>query len=157
MSDKKEISSVILERFLLNELPQQEYTALEARLESDPELSTRLQALKNSNQELLEKYPANIEANIIRNKLHKINTQESHNIGKEKNLNWKKASLLFSSAAALILVLITLIPRQQNYLNNGGQGENYAIKGLEPKLEIFLSKKPKPVKLKEGRLIREGE
>ena len=47
-----------LERFRLNELPEEEMKAVQRALDEDPDLRARLEALEGSDREIHESYPA---------------------------------------------------------------------------------------------------
>lgn len=64
MMDK--ISDFTLERYLLKELPGRQLEEITRRLESDPQLKQRLQALEQSNAEILKQYPSRQMSHLIK-------------------------------------------------------------------------------------------
>ena len=98
-TDVRRVSDLALEQYALGELPGAERPALEAALERDAELRSRLDALESSNQAILSEYPpAEIAASIRRGML----SSEDGRLGRTQR---RFPSAILLSAAAAVLVL----------------------------------------------------
>ena len=60
-----------LERFLLGELDPDEMEMIRREIEKDPDLENRLEAFRQSDKEILERYPAQMMEQRIRAKVRK--------------------------------------------------------------------------------------
>jgi hypothetical protein len=98
------ISNQTLEQYLLNELPTERMQAIKQRLEIDPELQQRIQALRQSNTDILDTYTP--EAMVPRIKLRAA--QEP------KPAKTKTFLLPSLSLAAATMVIILAFPVLQN-------------------------------------------
>ena len=120
------------ERYLLRELPASEMTALRALESEGGKFSAQLEQLRDSNKELLAKYPANPAAEKMRNNLRKFAVIES----KSKWLVPLSAcAALLITATALITVFSNEDIATQSIVAINEDGTR--VKGLKSGLEIW--------------------
>lgn len=68
---ERALPDILLERYLLGELPRAERSELERRLAADPEARARLEALRASNEALLREHPPEIMAHRLADRLRR--------------------------------------------------------------------------------------
>ncbi len=118
----------LLERIALGELPADELAAARAQLESEPDGMQRLQALEQSNQDLLRDYPPRVVSAGIRERQRqqKIPTAA----------RWSRRLALISPlAAAALLVLWLGLPSSPQHAD---PPEITRSKGLQTHLRVYL-------------------
>ncbi len=81
-SSKSFISDILLERFVLNEVSNNERIRVEVQLNTDKQLQQRLQAIHSRNEKVFSDYPINVIGQQLRNRLNDNKT------GAVKNLNY---------------------------------------------------------------------
>lgn len=104
--NEKKVNQLLLERYILDELPRARKKEIHRLLEQDPDLRAELESIKRSNSEILEKYPAGamVPGLVARQRAR------SYNLVKEKQKRSLKR-LLYASpvlAAALVMILFLL-------------------------------------------------
>ncbi|MHB9291599.1 hypothetical protein Holit_00677 [Hollandina sp. SP2] len=162
MSEKKRVSTLMLERYHLGELSPGEREQIEAELRSgDSGLGDRLSALNASDQELRFRYPA--ESLPLLNRLI-----HGEVLARRRRPFLKKVALAAVTAAALFLCVFFPVlyfrPGESPGAVSAAGGTD-RIKGAEmlkePKLFVYLknefgeSRFPEQ-ELKDGTLLREG-
>ncbi len=124
----KQIPDIILEKYVLNELPEKKLKEMEKLINSSEFLKIRVEELKKSNRDILEKYPEDKMGEIINRKV-------ALQSGKRKeradifNFDFKQLIspvLTMAVAAVLLVVVIPLI-----------NPPDTRIKGDESKLYIY--------------------
>ncbi len=124
----KAISQWKLERYLLEELPRHEMEQIREALEQDASLSERLEALRMSNDDVLEKYPAAWMARRIEQRAHTAQAAR----GKR---GW--LAQLWPAPAALAVAVAAIVPLldPQERAEEVVDGPSLIrAKGLEPHL-----------------------
>ncbi len=116
----KPLSDRTLERYLLGELSEVEKNEVDRTAAADPAVASRLQALRASDAEILERYPPAMIAARIRERLDAAPAPRCAPRG------W----IALPAAAAAALLLVVLMPLR----DGGGDGER--IKGLAPRLAL---------------------
>lgn len=112
--DEKKVNKLLLERYVLDELPDARKKEVEKRLESSPALRAELEHIKNSEIEILEQYPADkmVPGLVARQRA------ESYNRKQYKQKTKLKRFLFLSPvlAAALAMIFI-LLPFEGEKIN----------------------------------------
>jgi len=138
-----------LERYLLGELPAAEIQEITARVADDEALRFRIESLRRSNADLLEKYPPAWMAR----KMTKPNRSRLQMTSLPK---WFAPALL--AAAALVMVPMLLVSQP-------GQTEQFTlvdengtrIKGLSPRIEIWRKQGDQAERLDSNDHARAGD
>ncbi len=119
---------ITLEQYLLGELPRSEMAALKRLIERDERLRSRLEKLGRSNEEILERYPAELMSRQIQSKLGRRPTH-AHLLRP-----WTMKALV--GAAALVL-LVFLLPHDFDSFRPGETTSTERLKGQEPQMRLF--------------------
>jgi hypothetical protein len=107
---RKTINNLLLERYVLGELPEEDAREIEDRLASEPELAQRVRAIKQSDERILAEYPPSIFAKRIEAK-SKAPEKAASLIGIWRgNRRLRTAVYSFGCAAALACFFIALFP-----------------------------------------------
>lgn len=147
------ISDWLLERYALDELPADKAAEIARRVESDPALAARLQALKDSDREVLAQYPA---------------PQMAERIGRRaaspRRPAWQRPALFaapaLAVAAALILVVRApgdLAPTDLAPAVATGEPQIDRVKGLTPHLLAFRMHEGQSERVDEAQPLSAGE
>lgn len=138
-----------LERYLLGELPADQLEAIRQQEKTDALLRERLEALRRSNDELLEKYPAAWMARQM-----KPARAQTKMVGMSK---WLAPAIM--AAAALVMAPLYLVTsstqsaRTEIMVTENGT----RIKGLESRLEVWKKMGDSAEKLAAGTKVRAGD
>ncbi|MBN1595927.1 hypothetical protein JW933_08395 [candidate division FCPU426 bacterium] len=97
-------SDLTLEQYLLNELPPERKREIDGRLDNDPELRRRLEALKHTTNDILAAYPPREMAQRIKDRWAAFSSRR-----RLRPLPWLLPSLV-AGAAVLLLALPSLQP-----------------------------------------------
>jgi hypothetical protein len=143
-----------IERYLLGELPAREMAALKTLENKNIEFCSKLALLRNSNEELLAKYPASEFAEKMRAAKFKV-------IEHKKN-RWL---MPICACAALLLsaTVLTSIFSSENALENGSaqyamiDEDGTRVKGLKTGLEIWRKTQDSIEKLSDGSEAKAGD
>jgi hypothetical protein len=165
---KFDVPDYLLERYLLNELPQKKMKEISDKIESDPVLRAKLEELRRSNEEILAMFsPAEMTAKI--NDRYK-NAERLDQIEREIEpfcfSKWLRKWVYVAApiAASLVVVLIVSLSNFNANgvvvapVNNGNPGngagviDENRIKGLAPYLNIYRKQGAKIVLLAERSL-----
>jgi hypothetical protein len=107
---RKTINNLLLERYVLGELPEEDAREIEDRLASEPELAQRVREIKQSDQRILVEYPPSIFASRIEAK-SKVPEEKTSLIAVWRgNRRMRTAVYSFGCAAALACFFIALFP-----------------------------------------------
>jgi hypothetical protein len=138
-----------LERYLLGELPADQLEAIRQQEKTDALLRERLEALRRSNDELLEKYPAAWMARQM-----KPARTQTKMVGMSK---WLAPAIMV--AAALVMAPLYLVTSStQSARTEIMVAENGTrIKGLESRLEVWKKMGDSAEKLAAGTKVRAGD
>jgi len=128
---KEDISEYYLERYALEELPNEEAEEIGRLASLDPELQAALDEIESSNQEILSLYPPlTFKASLM-----------SRIEDKPRKLFPLKRVLTISSAAAALLILILVLPmlkKRPEIVHPAGEREVTLIKGT-PTLDFSIT------------------
>jgi len=163
VSDTKLVSNLMLERYRLGEVTEEERKLVEEKLETDKNLNARYEALDQSDQELLSRYPENLF-------VKKINATggrsiDSVNRGRLKIFT-KRRVIALCAAAMLLFILFPSVNSTRSrssapYINTDLLlTAPDRLKGAEirPELFIFLKdgRSSEGQKLPDRTILREG-
>lgn len=152
-----DISDWKLERYLLGELPRDELDLIQKRIETDPLLSKRLEALKESNENILERYPASWMGRAIRTKVGE--RQTSGRLRRTFSLSrlWPLPALPVAAVLLLLALMPALFPPDVRERSIPGIIETTRFKGTEPELMIYRKTDTGSERLEDGALAGEGD
>lgn len=136
MSKSRKISDLILERYILGELPQDQMEHFKSAIESDTDLKNRVKKLLESNDVILKEHPSPEMANMIGLRMHRQRVREQDEKKKSSWFYMPLHSPLFTSLAlaAVVVSLSLLIP--QNRVHEALHNET-RVKGLQSHLIVF--------------------
>ncbi len=124
MSQPTRPSDLLLERYLLGELPADQQRALDRLLATDAELQARLEALRGSNRDVLAAYPVGWMARQIRRRA----------AAAPRRVAWPRLALrLWLIPAAAAAALAVVVPR----LVRAPAEQSTRLKGSPAPLELF--------------------
>jgi hypothetical protein len=165
LDDMTAVPDLLLERYILDELPHAEMLALERRLAEDVSLQRRLAALEDSNHQIRRAYPPAWIAGRIRARMAEAgldleagSVPASHARG--RFLRWAiPAGLATAVLAVFVLMLETTAPFREALFHGrpAAEGEDTRIKGLEPALAIYRRSANGSEELADGDVAREGD
>lgn len=148
-----------LERFLLGELDSREMVQIGTQLESDEELRGKLEALRRSNQEILECHPVDWMGREIRRKLEGDASVDSKDRRRPLGIPlWQIQAL--SAVAVAVALLLFLPERESRRDTNQDQPDSITdtrIKGLEPQLLLFRKTAFGSERLENGARAHQGD
>ncbi len=148
MTEPKPIGEWTLEQFVQGELPAEQQDALRQRVETDAALARRVQALRDSDREILERHPARSVAAAVRARAEAARARRARWIA--------PGALAFAGAAAAIVLAVHFVPRPLPIAEGVGEpGER--IKGAEPRLFVFEVDGGKAVRLDDGARVSPGK
>ncbi len=152
------INDLLLERYLLGELPETEKTAIESALRDNPRLSSRLQTLLESNQDILSRYPVEVmTGRIMQRCLRSSAPKDRRQIRRlPKILKW--TPLL----AAACLVFVLMFPDRKPLAIQSGPDHTIAKGNLgeqnSPRLTIYHKvSAERVIEIKPDSLLRPGD
>ncbi len=153
---RRGVPDLKLERFLLGELPPEDMERLRSALRDDPALCERLEALRQSDQEIHSHYPP---AWMSRQILRKRDRLAGAPPARLRSLSgfWPLSTL----AVAAVLLIVVVLPRMLSH-DNGAPADRGAysgmrVKGLRPYLAFYRKTEGGVERLREGDLVREGD
>lgn len=162
--DSKALPDLLLEKYLLGELSTDQLNRVEQHLKSDKKSTRRLEELKISNREILEKYPPDKIARQINDKLEYLIKKQSHERRSNRGL-FKILTVATSTIAAIIAFLI-IVPvafqTQKNELTQGAEttrikGSNPAISEHKPGIMVYIKKQNSIDVLVNGAKVQEHD
>jgi len=152
------VTDLQLEQFLLNELPEEMMIKIDSLIKEDSLLKKRIEDLRKSNSEIIEKYPAKIIAQqindgIISEKQRIADKKAGNDIyaaDERKGLSgifadfYRRASkrvvYSFAAAATSAVVAAIIILSPAGIIDNGTvipENDIIRIKGMEPGISVF--------------------
>ncbi|HNX22614.1 MAG TPA: hypothetical protein PKG60_01105 [Spirochaetota bacterium] len=178
-----QIPDIYIEQYLLGELPENLRNEMDELIAQNPGLNDRISRIKKSNGDILSGYPAGL---IVPQIIKKINIKGADLRPADKAFNPAEASTGFisalpeplknivktfrsvssrrytlslaSAAAAMILVIIFMIPGTRNTVNiDTPYDDTVRIKGLDSKLLLYRMKGKEIEELKNMDTARSGD
>lgn len=148
---KKRIPEFHLEQYVLGELPETKATGYVADGVSG-ELCHLAEGVRESDQQILEKYPPQLMAAKIRDKIDK------RGVAQFRTRDFIKSRGIALAAAAAILVLAGVLPILIKGMETGaGDGNGIRVKGLEPGIFVYRKLDDGVERLMDGDLAREND
>jgi len=141
MSTPHEVTDLLLERYALDEVSPDERRAIEAELEGSPKTRARLDAIEDSNREILARYPVAKTADDIRARA-----------GRPRS-GWTPRLFVAVPAMAMAAALfVALVPGEQDtaVVPGSSEVEITRAKGLQPTLFIHRQTNDGSEKLSDG-------
>jgi hypothetical protein len=117
------MSDRTLERYLLSELPEDEMDRVARAAGLDPDVASRLEALRRSNAEILERYPPQMMAARIRDRWDAAEKAEQA----RRQRRWRGLAFALPAAALAAVLTVVLQPLRL---------ESTRLKGLEGSLVL---------------------
>ncbi len=134
-------SDLILERFLLGELPPKTHDTLEAALLDDPQLCRRLDELRRSNQAILDRYPPELITGQLRQRIEK-----TVDINKRKRLRRLPTALKIAPLLAAVWLIFILVLPDRDPLAMANHPANLTIPDEKDDVTIAKGSKIEPSK-----------
>lgn len=134
MHRQKEISDLALEQYALGELSAEKEASMRAALEADTGLQARLQAILDSNRQILSDYPPSRMAGALRTRL------ESGRAGRDDRRVRRMPPLAtVVPLAAALLLFASLVAYRQGALPqlSSSMTEVTRMKGARPHLTVY--------------------
>jgi len=173
-----QIPDIYIEQYLLGELPENLRNQMDELIAQNTELSDRINIIRESNEEILTSYSAESMVRQIMAKTTSADEAHREKIKKEKSpgiingfpvslkniiekissVSGRRYTLSIASAAAIILLVIFMIPGIRNIDNVKTPGEyDVRIKGLDSKLLLYRMKGKEVEELKNANTARSGD
>ncbi len=153
MEHSNQIPSQLLERYFLGEVSQKEKERVETALKQNESLKEKLKEIQKSNEAFLKDFPAQREMEIIKEK-HQFEKPRELISPKPKTMPWFQKPMVrvsFAFSLMFVVALSSFIMKQNN-----AQPE-YRLKGMEPKLDVYLKTSEGPQLLKDGDSLSAGQ
>ncbi len=124
------ISEVILERYILGELPESKMSELSRIISNNPDLKQKIENIKKANEEILMDYPADMAASLIRDREASVNKKNIKN-------SRVKLFLIPSFAAVAAAAVFLIFPMVNNFLSDDIYNDTTRIKGVEANIYVY--------------------
>jgi hypothetical protein len=138
MRQQEEISDLSLEQYALGELPPKEEARVRAELARDAGLRDRLDALRESDRQILAAYPVEDMAAVIRGKLRAEASTPRGLSGERAIRRFPPLVFALPVAASILLFLSFLVARERilpSYASTGA--EVTRLKGVKTHLTVY--------------------
>lgn len=145
MAERRDVSDLLLEQFILGELPSALAARVASELERDPELRARRDAIVASDKEILDRHPPRETAEAIRRRLLRV--EES----RQSRRRSFPLVIGIPAAAALLVFLSLFVVRERLVVNET------RLKGLSTHLAVFRKTTQGAEELKPGTVAGRGE
>jgi hypothetical protein len=143
---KRRIPDILLERYVLNELPAKRMKEMDTMVSADPDLRARVNVLIQSNAEFINDNPYERFENIIMNKKNMKTNRTKHS---------RIKILIPTFALSLSLITVCIINFFPDYFN--GIDTTTVVKGNENALFIYKKIDSNVVQLSNGGKARTGD
>lgn len=155
MASRPRVPDLLLERYALGELPDEEKSRLERELKTDSETRARLDALRRSNAEILAAYPAEAAVARIEQRARLGAAAERPVVRRTWPLFVPLSMALTAGAVAVVVLRPPPAPRSPEQAGLEPTRE----KGLRPLLLVFAKPQPgrQPAALSDGAAARPHE
>lgn len=146
-----------LERFLLGELDPGEMEIIRQEIEKDHSLKHRLQALRQSDREILERYPASMMDRRIREKLKKPGVPGAGFRTLIRSKLWPVPAIPALAVLILLAILPSLFPPAIDETRDAGGDRAIRLKGTGAQLHLYRKTDSGSEGLENGSLAREND
>lgn len=141
MHQRNDISDLTLEQYALGELSPEKESRVRNALETDEALRSRLEALRESDRQILAAHPVGEMAAAIRAKLH-AGHRLSHRAARERTgdgvRRFPPLALALPMAAMVLLFLSFFAARERIIPQlSSSMGEVTRLKGVKPHLTVY--------------------
>ena len=153
---KKEVPDWQLDRYLFGELSADLEKEVRKQLAQDPSLQTRLDALKESNREILSSYTPEIQSRQIEKKYEQAYGKQKRERGRATRPKLRSFAYALSTAAVILIVLIPLRNILRQTPSDGGR-EDIRLKGLNPHLVVYRKSGDEINRLEDGEGAAPGD
>jgi len=156
MGQKSTISDLLLEQYVLGELPPRLARKIEEELALDPSLKARYEAIAGSDREIMDRYPPAEMARVIRERLAARAESEARNEGLTSSLEpagrWALQLAVALPAVAVILLVLSFFLFRDRLAT-----DQVRVKGLAPHISAFLKISGGARDLAPGTLLERGD
>ena len=143
---RQTISDLMLEQYALGELSEAERSRVQAALEADASVRSRLSDIEASNREILESYPAERIVPVIQERL-RSERQAPH----ASRRFWPTLAVALPTAAALVFLLSFFLVRQN------AVADQTRVKGATTHLAVFRKTPRGAEELRAGTVAQSGD
>lgn len=144
------ISDYILERYILGELSESKMAELAGFISDDPDLRRKIASLKKSNVDILEEYPSETVASMIKNS---AGVSETGKAGKAK----VKYFAIPSLAAAVAAAVFFISPLADDLFKDDAGRDITRIKGAEANIYLYRKINGNVEQLADGSSARKND
>jgi anti-sigma-K factor RskA len=134
------ISDLVLERYVLGELPGKRARKIKKSLKTDTQLREKIEEIEKSNREILTQYPPDFVAPKIMSRYNSKTRDEIKKITRPKPVFFKRILYASPALAAALVIILILFPWRKGDIDlpaeHTGQDE-ILVKGME---EMDMSK-----------------
>ncbi len=139
----------ILERFRLNELPEEEMRAIQGALDEDPDLSVRLEALEGSDREIHASYPTEWVARQVARRLERREAPSISRFGPR---------LALAAVVLLAVVFSIYLPGPEVPPTWDWRGmDGIRLKGVKPDLLLYRKRASEVEQLADSSVAYAGD
>lgn len=160
----KEINTWVLERYILNELPDSRIKEIDRQLKEDPSLKREFERLENSNKDILHRYPpASIVPEILSQYNYEIEKKKRERVTRTRPVFFRRLAYASPAFAIVLILLFTLFPFQKENIGPIEPTPPTDVtrpKGpelTEPNLIVYRKGDSEPEKLKNGVKAKAGD
>lgn len=137
MDTRKSVPMVILERYVLGELPQEELKRIDLLLAGDEALHEKVESIRRSNEQILLHYSPDEAARDVALKVHTDKTAYRVQQIAGTRMPWYLFAKPVMAAGAVLLVVIAITPFLILHINRQSGYERTRAKGLSPYLTVY--------------------
>ncbi len=149
MTGQRDFSDWKLERFRLNELPEEEMRAIQRALDEDPDLSARLEALEGSDREIYGSYSIDWVARQIARRLEKRRVPSLSRFGPR---------LALAAVVLLAVVFSIYLPGPEVTSTWDRRGmDGIRLKGVKPDLLLYRKRASEVEQLADSSVAYAGD
>jgi|GEM_PF-2091225 len=127
----KKISDLKLEQWLLGELSAEDSAQLTSEIENNPELRSRIDAMKQQSQELFQKHPPERFHTEVEQKIQLLEAQQEYAQSQRFSpVHWRMLAGVLALGLALVVIVPPLGTQDPDVgTDNTEQGSGYRTKG----------------------------
>ncbi len=160
----KEINTWVLERYILNELPDSRIKEIDRQLREDPSLKKEIERLRDSNKDILNQYPSvSIVPQILRQYNYNIEKSRKEGVTRTRPVFFRRLAYASPAFAIVLILLFLVFPFQKDNIvpiEQTTPTDVNRIKGKElttPILIVYRKNDNDAEKLKNGVKAKKGD
>jgi hypothetical protein len=146
------VPDILLERYLLSELPEAQMAEMTRRLNQDEDLRAQLETMRRSDSEILERHPPRLMRRRIESKLDGRKLVQS-----SREVFHRRWLVKTALGAAAFLMLMMLPLRLWLGPRNEESPPTERVKGLSPRLVLFRKTEDGSERLEDGAAAGSGD